>query len=165
MEHATGQVSQGDGRDDCAAEVVAFLRDRSVPCPRCGYDLRDTKAAQCAECGEPLVLKIGSPRPRFGWLVVAMVPGSFSGVMAVFVLIPIVMTILEGARAGQGVPWPIFVADAFGFLSVSSVVVMYRYRHRIMLWKTRRQIAFAAAVWGIHVLMLVMLFLASVFLV
>lgn len=150
--------------DDGAAEVVAFLRDRSVPCPRCGYDLRDTKAAQCAECGEPLVLRIGSPRARFGWLVVAMVPGSFSGVMAVFVLIPIVITILEGARASQGLPLPILVADAFGFLSATSVFVMYRNRHRILRWKTRRQIAFAAAIWSIHVLMLVMLFLASFFL-
>ncbi len=149
--------------EDCAAEVVEFLRDRSVACPRCGYDLRDTKAAQCAECGEPLVLRIGSPRPRFGWLVVAVVPGSFSGVMAVFVLIPIVMTILEGRRGGRGVPWPIFVAEAFGILSVCSVVVMYRCRHRIMAWKARHQMGFAGAVWAIHVLMLVMVLLASVF--
>jgi len=145
---------------DPEAEVVAFLAGRSVPCPRCAYDLRDIQTARCPECGEPLVLKIGSPRARFGWVVLAMAPGCFSGVAALFVMIPVIATIWLRLGPGQGAPWPVMVGDAFGFLSAASVGVMYRHRHRIMAWTARRQCAFAAAIWGMHVLMFALLVLA-----
>ncbi|CAG0960231.1 hypothetical protein PHYC_00684 [Phycisphaerales bacterium] len=137
---------------DSGREVVAFLQGRSAPCPRCAYDLRDIKTATCPECGEPLVLKIGSPQARFGWLVLAMAPGCFSGVAALFVMIPVFMTIREGLRGGSGAPWPVMAADAFGFLSAAGVALMYRHRHRFMAWTARRQAVFALTVWGVHVL-------------
>lgn len=137
---------------DAEMEVVEFLRGRSHPCPRCGYDLRDIQAARCPECGEPLVLKIGSPRARFGWLVLAMAPGCFSGVAAVFVMVPIVMSSLGRFGPGQGPPWPVMVADGFGFISAATVVLMYRQRQTILAWPTRRQAAFAAVVWGVHII-------------
>src|SRR5262245_38496225 len=96
------------------AEVLAFLKGRSVPCPRCAYDLRDIPTAQCPECGEPLILKIGSPRARFGWLILAMAPGCFSGVAACFVAIPVAATIGRHFPPGQGPPVPVMFADAFG---------------------------------------------------
>jgi hypothetical protein len=135
---------------DPDAEVVAFLTGRSAPCPRCAYDLRDIKTAKCPECGEPLVLKVGSPRARFGWLVLAMAPGCFSGVAAMFVLIPVAVSTWQRSPP----PWPIVFADGFGFFSAVSVALMYRHRQRIMSWKARQQGAFAGAVWGVHVLML-----------
>src|SRR5262247_357011 len=84
---------------------VPLLKDRSWPCPRCAYDLRNIQSAKCPECGEPLVLKIGSPRLRFGWLVLAMAPGCFSGVAALFVMVPIVITTGRSLPPGQGLPW------------------------------------------------------------
>lgn len=150
---------------DPVAEVLAFVDGRSVPCPRCGYDLRDIKTAQCPECGEPLVLKIGSPRARFGWFVLAMAPGCFSGVAALFVLIPVGVTLWRGLPPGQGVPWPIMAADAFGFLSAASIGVMYRYRHLIMSWTARGQGAFAGTVWGIHALVFLLFVLAMRYLI
>lgn len=148
---------------DPDAEVVAFVRGRSVPCPRCGYDLRDIQTAKCPECGEPLVLKIGSPRPRFGWLVLAMAPGCFSGVAALFLMVPIVVNTVLAFPASSRVPWPLMIADAFGFLSVGTVVLMYRHRHRLMGRTVRRQAIFAAAVWSIHVMMFVVLFLSMLY--
>ncbi len=137
------------------ADVVAFLKGRSAPCPRCAYDLRNIQSATCPECGERLELKVGSARPRFGWLVIAMAPGCFSGVAACFVLVPIAATV-----RGGGPPWPVVAADAFGFLSAASVAVMYRHRHRLMAWHSRRQATFAGAVWGVHVLALGLFILA-----
>jgi len=145
---------------DPDAEVIAFLRDRSVPCPRCGYDLRDIPTAKCPECGEPLVLKIGSPRARFGWLVLAMAPGCFSGVAALFVMVPVFVTFWQRLPPGRGAPWPVMVADAFGFLSAASVALMYRHRHRFMSWTARRQRVFAGTVWGVHILMFALVVLA-----
>lgn len=37
--------------DDGVADVVDFLAGRDVPCPRCGYNLRDSVTARCPECG------------------------------------------------------------------------------------------------------------------
>ncbi|MBX3358057.1 MAG: hypothetical protein KF745_06490 [Phycisphaeraceae bacterium] len=147
---------------DSEAEVLAFLSGRSAPCPRCAYDLRDIRTAMCPECGEPLVLTIGSPRAHFGWLVLAMAPGCFSGVTAVFVMIPIAVATLQNF---PGPPWPIVAADAFGFLSAGSVWLMYRHRHRFMSWAARRQTAFAAAVWAIHVLMLALVIFSMWYLI
>ncbi|MBX3351685.1 MAG: hypothetical protein KF684_02025 [Phycisphaeraceae bacterium] len=142
------------------AEVVAFLRGRSAPCPRCSYDLRDITTARCPECAEPLVLKVGSPQARFGWLVLAMAPGCFSGVAALFVAVPVGLTLIRFFPPGQGAPWPIIVADAFGFLSAASVVIMYRHRHRFMAWKPARQRTVAVSIWGAHVLMFALVLLA-----
>jgi hypothetical protein len=81
-----------------------------------------------------------------------MAPGCFSGVGAVFVMVPIAVTAGRSFPAGTGLPWPVVAADAFGFLSAASVGLMYRHRHRLMAWTARRQGAFAGAVWGIHIL-------------
>ncbi|MFN0010012.1 MAG: hypothetical protein ACKVS8_00045 [Phycisphaerales bacterium] len=158
-DRASRARQEGPPAHDPQAEVVAFLKGRSVPCPRCAYDLRDIHTARCPECGDPLVLKIGSPRAHFGWLVLAMAPGCFSGVAAVFVMIPVYMNLRYPSPAAQGV-WAIIVADAFGFLSAATVVLMYRHRHRIMAWSARRQSVFAGAVWATHVLVLALLILA-----
>ena len=34
--------------------LTAFLADRDVPCPGCGYNLRGLVGARCTECGIPL---------------------------------------------------------------------------------------------------------------
>ncbi len=146
---------------DSKVHLIEFLRGRSVLCPICAHDLRDIPTANCPECGEPLVLKVGSPRTRFGWLILAMAPGCFSGVAAVFVLIPIFGMLLEGITARNPVPWPIIGADIFGFLSAISVALMYRSRHRLMALKTRRQIEFTCTVWGTHILALGLVMLSA----
>ncbi len=131
-------------------ELVEFVRGRSVPCPKCGYELRDLEQAKCPECGEPLVLKVGSPRTRFGWLVLAMAPGSFSGVAACLLIFPLIRTM--SAPPGRGMPIPVQLAVLFGLLSAASLVLIYRERHRIMGRPDAQQIMFAGGVWAIHVL-------------
>lgn len=144
-------------------EVVAFLAGRSVPCPRCAYDLRDAPTATCPECGEPLVLKIGSPRMRFGWLLLAMTPGAFSGVAATLLLVPVAITLGRTFAPGQGLPWPILAADIFGFASVAMAGVMYWRRHDVMSWRTRHQVLLAAGVWFVHILAFVLFVYAMSF--
>jgi hypothetical protein len=97
-------------------------------------------------------------------VVLAMAPGCFSGVAAVFVMIPIFATISRRLPPGGGAPWPVMAADAFGILSAASVWLMYRHRHRIMSWTARRQASFAGIVWGVHILALAFFVLAMVYL-
>lgn len=148
MSTASETIQPPPSPTDPEAEVVAFLRGRSTPCPLCGYDIKDVQRAVCPECGEPLVLKIGSPRTHFGWLLLTMAPGCFSGVAAVIVLAPIVLTLWQGIG---GPPWPVVVADAFGFVSAASVALLYGQRQRFLAWSATRQVCWAAGAWAVHV--------------
>lgn len=47
-----------------------FCRGRDVPCPACGYNLRNTPAATCPECGRALTLALSPLAPATGaWAV------------------------------------------------------------------------------------------------
>jgi hypothetical protein len=155
------QTRPADPVSETDAALLAFVAGRSVPCPRCAHDLRDLRSAHCPECGEPLILKVGTPRARFGWLLVALAPGCFSGLAAVFVLVPVSVALYQGLALGRSIPWPVVLVDLFGFASAATVWLMYRERHRLMARSVRRQVVFASAVWGGHVLAL-LIFLFSV---
>jgi hypothetical protein len=131
-------------------EVIAYLAGRSAPCPRCAYDLRDNTTANCPECGEPLILKVGSPRATFGWFLLSIAPGCFSGIAAAFILIPLTFNFIANFPTPVGIPWPLIAAEAFGFVSIASVWFMYRHRHRLLARPHKRQAWFAFGIWGIH---------------
>ncbi|MDY7108712.1 MAG: hypothetical protein SYC29_08750 [Planctomycetota bacterium] len=49
--------------------VRQYLAKRSVPCPKCGYDLRGLTGTKCPECGLELRLSMLQPRPsRVEWM-------------------------------------------------------------------------------------------------
>lgn len=50
----------------------AFLADRDVPCPRCGYNLRMLVGRRCPECGDELTLRVGLVEPRMGAYLTAL---------------------------------------------------------------------------------------------
>lgn len=51
--------------DEQRSELAAYLADRDVPCPRCGYSLRDLRGSVCPECGRALVMQeFERPQPR-----------------------------------------------------------------------------------------------------
>lgn len=52
-------VNQPDHTDRDAAMRVEFLRERDVPCPSCGYNLRGCAEGKCPECGRDIVLGVG----------------------------------------------------------------------------------------------------------
>lgn len=47
----------------------AYLADRDVSCPMCGYNLRGLTSARCPECGEAIELRVGLAEPKMGaWI-------------------------------------------------------------------------------------------------
>lgn len=73
--------------------LLAYLRDRDVPCPRCDYNLRNLTTTHCPECREELHLQVGVQRVQLHALIAFLIPGMGSGVM---LGIMIVMCIIHG---------------------------------------------------------------------
>ncbi len=70
------------GQDDLTRLLSMFLHGRDVPCPLCGYNLRDLTQQQCPECRHELLLTVGVAKLRFLWFLLAMTPCTFAGIAA-----------------------------------------------------------------------------------
>ena len=72
------------------AALVELLAARDVPCPGCGYNLRDLTSTSCPECGRALRLGLEGARPKLAAYVTGLIGRSastgFSGVFAVYLL-------------------------------------------------------------------------------
>src|SRR5215471_11172765 len=73
-----------DGRAD--ELLLMFVHDRSVPCPRCGYDLRALTQPRCPECREPLKLVVGRAHVQHLWFLLTIAPGIFSGILSILMV-------------------------------------------------------------------------------
>ncbi len=97
--------------DPTQADMLkTFVADRNVPCPVCGYNLRNLSSAQCPECSASLEMRVGSSDLRMGmWLVAllsAALPLGFGVLVSVIVFL-----------ATYGEPeWEFHIA--FGLLSI-----------------------------------------------
>lgn len=143
------RCDQDAATSQTAARLIAFLRDHSAPCPACGYDLKGLTTPVCPECRHDLVLTVGLARPRFGWLLVAMAPGMFSGVAGLLVCGLIVLVLVT---EGDLAPWPVFLLAAFGLASGAAAIAMGARRHRLMALGHHAQFKLAAIAWSVHVL-------------
>jgi hypothetical protein len=68
------------------AWLLEYLRDRDVPCPLCGYNLRQLDSARCPECGREIRLSVNLAEPYLrAWLTTAIALCASAG-MGVIVL-------------------------------------------------------------------------------
>lgn len=81
------------------AALLAFVRDRDVPCPSCKYNLRQLAAPRCPECGEALVLQVGRGEPKLALWLATGVPLFLAGGIGLFVAI---VWLKEGLRSYNG---------------------------------------------------------------
>jgi hypothetical protein len=140
--------------------LLDFLRDHDAPCPLCGYNLKSLTRAVCPECGQDLVLTVGAAHVRLGWLMAAVAPGFFSGIAAVFVLIPII-----GRLAfGDGKWTPLLNALAlFGFSSGAFAITLAIKRHRFLAQPLSTRRTWAICIWLVHVAALALVLLIGFF--
>src|SRR5690349_18180211 len=124
--------------------LLEFLREYEAPCPVCGYNLKALTRPVCPECGQGLVLAVGAARLRFGWLFAAVAPGFFSGIAALFVLVPIIGRYVFG----DGVLMPLMIIiDVFGWCSGIFAIILARKRVRFLSQTAQWQRWFALAIW------------------
>lgn len=73
---------------DDAQELLAYVRDRDVKCPLCGYNLRALAIPRCPECGQGLKLAVGLTDVRLkAWIVCTASSCLSAGVGLVFLFI------------------------------------------------------------------------------
>ena len=54
--------------------LANFLDQRDVPCPRCGYNLRNITRGRCPECGDELRLALSlREKPAIAWWIDVLV--------------------------------------------------------------------------------------------
>ena len=135
------------------ARLVDFLQDRDVSCPLCGYNLRNLTRAQCPECRKDLELTVSLHDVSLMWLLIAIVPGSFSGIAAFFLSIPIIGSLVFG---GGIPPWQVICVDAFGWMSAVAMLVLVRRRYEFLRLPLATQRSWAAIIWVIHVAVFVL---------
>ena len=165
MDEAADQVAQApQGPTSFAAAgsaqemLLEFLRVHEAPCPVCGYNLKALTRPVCPECGHELVLAVGAARLRFGWLFAAVAPGFFSGIAAIFVLVPIVGI---SAVAKRRPPLRFIVVDAFGWCSGILAILLAANRLRFTAQPLARQRWQALAIWLAHVAALGLFIMAA----
>lgn len=128
--------------------LLEFLREYDAPCPVCGYNVRALTRPVCPECKQELTLTVGAARLRIGWLFAAVAPGFFSGIAAIFVLVPIFGRLL----LGDGVLMPLPIAmDVFGWCSGIFAIILVRKRNRFLALPIARQRWLALIMWLIHI--------------
>src|SRR4051812_41860732 len=68
--------------------LIEYLRDRDVPCPLCGYNLRQLDSARCPECGRDIRLNINLAEPYLrGWITAAAALCASAGVGIVMLIL------------------------------------------------------------------------------
>jgi len=153
---AVGTTTDCSAENDDVVMLLAFLREHDCRCPVCGYNLRALIRPICPECGQELVLTVGAARVRLGWLLAAVAPGFFSGIAAVFVLVPIVGRLAFGDGQMSAM---LNVLDLFGWCSGIFAIFLAIKRHRFLTLSNTQQRRWALAIWLVHFAALVLLIL------
>jgi hypothetical protein len=138
--------------------LLEFLREHDAACPVCGYNLKTLTRPICPECGQELVLTVGAARLRLGWLLAALAPGFFSGIAAVFVLVPVVAQPVFGDGR---ISLTLIGADLFGWCSGVFAILLAAKRHRFLAQPRATQRWWALGIWFVHVAALGLLFLVG----
>lgn len=140
---ATGQAPSRNDR-----LLLDFLEFNDAPCPVCGYNVRQLTSPICPECRHRLQLTVGASDVTLRWFLASIVPGMFSGIAAIFLMIPLTVAPFAGGGAAPGL---FYAIDAFGYASGIAALVMMARRKRIIALPRGTQLALAATVWTIHV--------------
>jgi hypothetical protein len=114
--------------------IREFLRDRSVACPLCGYDLRDCPADTCPECGKRLRLSlVATDLSVQAWATLTASISLGAGMGVVFI------SLLVRFGLGPGAGWSEYLPIAFGIGSIPLALLLLAGRKRFLRLRHRTQ--------------------------
>jgi hypothetical protein len=129
-----------------------FLAGRDLlPCPNCGYNLRDLAGDRCPECGEELALRVQLSEPQMAAFLTGVVGLSagagFSGLILLYGFI-VTFFILRGGGGGNAAR---ILAVTLGGLAVESGALLgwLRFRGRLRTLPPPTRWALAAGCWAL----------------
>ncbi len=149
---ATSSASDEANRNDRL--LLEYLASNDAACPVCGYNVRGLTRPVCPECRHRLRLTVGAVDVTLRWFLAAIAPGVFSGIAAIFLAIPLIVSPLTGNGSAPGF---IIATDVFGFASGIAALVMMAKRKRIVAMPPGNQQMLVAIVWVVHILALLAL--------
>ncbi|MEX1016075.1 MAG: hypothetical protein WDZ31_04950 [Phycisphaeraceae bacterium] len=138
--------------------LLAYVRDRDVPCPRCRYNLRDIERPYCPECGTQPTLTVGDAQQPLGaWLLLTIMLwfAASSGAHSVFRQVVLVMY-FGADHLVQFLSFPETldgIAVLINVLCLPTAVVMLLTRRRYSRMPLATQWRVSGAVSGVLVLM------------
>ena len=119
--------------------LAAFLAERNVPCPRCGYNLRGLVSDGCPECGDRLQLQVGLVEPRLGPYLAAVV-ACCAGAAASGFIIVLALAYAPGSWWGQVSSW---IATAQFLTLTPTAVALLKWRRAFTRQTHERQMTWA----------------------
>ena len=125
--------------------LIEFLGQRDVPCPLCGYNLRQLRSARCPECGRELELRVGLSEPRQGaWVTAQIAIAAAAGVGG----LAIVATIMHGWPNVSRRQWLFNICFFYYMLAIPLAGMTYLLRRRFLRLERNAQwwIAIAASI-------------------
>ena len=133
--------------------ILAFVRERDVLCPLCGYNLRNLPEPRCPECGRQLELKVGLVKPFFGgWIAAFAATAPGAGVGLAFIW----LTPKEGIPHWSDGWFLLFYLWAILMVPLSVTLIFAR--NRFLRLSPPAQIRIAAVLLGIAAIMAVIVF-------
>jgi hypothetical protein len=109
------------------AILIDWLRDRDVPCPLCGYNLRHLTSPRCPECGQELCLAVTAVEPFLkAWITLAASAAASAGV-------GVLMLVLVARVGWPGEDEPLLDISICLFIAMIPVAGFIFYRRRKLL--------------------------------
>jgi hypothetical protein len=114
--------------------VTAFLMDRDVPCPACGYNLRGAAGIGCPECGQAIEIGVLAADPLRRWrrlVVIALAALVADSALTVLSDIYFLLVVLQNAPGGMGAPF--LWREGITFVT-ALIVLVISVRRLLQLW-------------------------------
>jgi hypothetical protein len=131
----------------------SYLAERDIPCPVCGYNLRNLHSDRCPECGRGLMLQVGTTEPRMGAFITGLV-GLAAGIgwNSFLLLWTLFVTIVRGRQFNRDMQTVLYIAIPCVAASGIGLSFWMRKRHWVRTRSERQQWLFAGLMWVPNVL-------------
>ena len=107
-----------------------FLTARDVPCPGCGYNLRDLTGTKCPECGEDLVLQVWLEEPKIAAPITGLIGlAAGAGMNGLLIAFMTIRSIFFGDTiGGENARMSIILLGGFVTLGTALIVWLGKWR-------------------------------------